>query len=235
MGVAIVAARSDEPKPRWGLEVAGGQCRYGSSPDGMWWQSDQEHSNRYKTNGCMQFGGALYLNPAWAVTARAINLGHAGLNALAVACPGDDCSKSNPALDKQRAACAGKFTEDCLYRWKGAGDIKGVLFGFRAKALSAADFSVEPELGVFVYRARWSAQVYPLTCSSGADNATCPWRIEAEQKSGYYVSPEAGLMLRYKYLFAGTQYFFRTTQHTNITAGIGGPAQTWIAGVTVNF
>lgn len=212
------------------FELGVGQCRFGPSPDGMWWQKDQEHSNRYKTNGCIEWGVAGKVNPLFGWSLRWVDLGQAHTNALAIACANDDCSKTD-RTQIRRAECSAGIKGDCLYQWKGAGGIKGVNFALSMEMLRHGHLSLEGELGVLVYRMRWSEQIYPMGC----DGASCPWRYEVEQKTGYYASPEVSLIARYKYLWAGTRYYTRTSQHVPISAGISGPAQTWMAGVQVPF
>lgn len=222
-------SKAIQPRQYAYLEVAGGQCRFGASPDGMWWVSDMHHSNRYKTNGCLQGGIAMNLNPSWEVSARWVNLGNATIDSQAVSCPDDDCSKSDPAVDKRRADCDKGPAVDCLQRVSGSWNIRGALFATSIEAFRMGDVEVRPEIGLFLYRIKGSIRIMPVGC----DESACPWHADIKQQTGYYASPEIGLMLRYKYVFAGTQYFFRTTQHTPFSTGIGGPAQTWIVGARI--
>lgn len=223
-------AKKIAPKQQLALETGAGQCRYQASPDGMWWNTDQQHSNRYKTNGCLQFGLHGTINPAMGYTVSWVNLGWARTNAQAVACAGDDCP---PKKDPRRAECNNELTADCLYDFRGAGGIKGVLFAWTYSPFRFGDFVPEIETGILAYKARWSVRVTPLNCS--ADDRTCAWTREIEQSTRcglICLSPELGATVWWKRfgveLGLGGQYLFRTTQHTPMTAGYSGSAQTWL-------
>lgn len=219
------------------LELGLGQARYGQSPDGMWWQSDHQNQSVYKHNGAIDAGVAVSLNPAWSFNVRYVNFGQAHTRALAVTCPGDDCTKRDMTKDLRRAECGRGFAENCLYQWNGdGGDNPGLNFSLSVRALSFERLSIEPELGLFIYRMHWNEQVYPLGCTDGA----CPWRVTVDQKTGYYVSPMGGLIARVALTkdlsaFAGTRYYLRTSQHVPISAGISGPVQMWLAGLAWSF
>lgn len=219
------------------VEIASGQARYGQSPDNMWWQSGHENQSVYKHNGTIDAGIGVSINPTWSVNLRYVNFGLAHTRALAITCPNDDCTKRDLTKDTRRAECGQGFAENCLYQWNGdGGDNPGLNFSISARALRLGQLSIEPEIGLFLYRMHWNEQVYPLGCT---DN-TCPWRVTVEQKTGYYLSPMGGLMARLAItkelsLVAGTRYYLRTSQHVPISAGISGPVQTWLAGVAINF
>jgi hypothetical protein len=231
IGITAKAGKSEftkalEETPRVYLNLGAGQCRYQAQPDGQWMNRDQEHSNRYKTNGCPQFGVTMTLNPAWSVSADWVNLGWARTNAQAVACAGDSCP---PKLDPKRAECNKELTGDCLYNFRGAGGVKGLKFAFLWDAYKLGPVTAQLEGGVLAYVIRQSIRVTPLDCT--ADDKTCSWTREIEQKTrcgSICLSPEVGATLWWKNLGAGFQYYLRTTQHTTMTAGFGGPATVWM-------
>lgn len=223
-------AKAMEPKQQLAVELGVGQCRMTPAPDHVWVDRDQAHSNRYKTNGCPQFGLHGTINPAMGYSVSWVNLGWVRTNAQAVACAGDQCP---PKLDPRRAECNKELTGDCLYDFRGAGGIKGMLFAWTYSPFRFGDFVPEVEAGILAYKSRWSVRVTPLNCS--ADDRTCSWTREIEQSTrcgSVCLSPEIGGTLWWKpghiELGLGAQYFFRTTQHTQMTAGFAGPAQTWM-------
>lgn len=228
IGNAIVSGAHEERKDNKviSLQVGTGQCRYSPSPDGMWWNRDQEHSNRYKTNGCLQLGVHAAVNPQLGFQVDWVNLGWARTNSQAVACANDDCP---PKADPKRAECNKELTGDCLYNFRGAGSIKGLKFGVTYAPVIWGNWRPELEAGVLAYKARWSIRVTPLDCT--ADDRTCSWSREIEQSTrcgSICLSPEVGAMLWWKNIGFGGQYYFRTTQHTPLTAGFGGPAHIWM-------
>ncbi len=224
-----------EDKSRFRVDLAMGQCRYSPSPNGMWWQRDEPHSNRYKTNNCFQPGLHFQITQTYGVNLRYVDLGTASLNALAWVCDNDDCS----TLDKSKAdrnECKEGFNKNCLARWASHGGVKGVSASIDAEVLRMGKLGIEAELGVLIYRAQWHASVTNFDCQGG----DCPWQIQVGQRSGTYVSPLTSLYLRYHLtkelsVYGGTQIYWRTAQHTNISPGINGKAQTWLAGVSVGF
>lgn len=226
-------ARLVEGEPQTYLNLGAGQCRYGEAPDGQWQNRDQEHSNRHKTNGCLQFGAAWRLNPSMGFSIDWVNLGWARNNAQAVACANDKCP---PQQDPRRAECNDKLTGDCLYNFRGAGGIKGIKFVATWETPKWHDFSAQFGAGAFAYVIRQSMRVTPLNCT--ADDRTCNWTREIEQKTRcglVCLSPEVEATLWWKNLGFGWQHYFRTTQHTNMTAAFGGPANVWLGKVRVTW
>lgn len=209
----------------YSVQFAVGQSRYTPSPDGVWWNRDQEHSNRYKTNGVMQFGAHAKVSENFGVQVDWVNLGWARTNSQAVACANDDCSKTDMSQIR-RAPCNAELTGDCLYNFRGAGGIKGLKLGVTWAPLHLGPFTPELEAGLLAYKARWSIRVTPLDCTH--DDRACSWTREIEQSTrcGFVcLSPEVGGTLWWKNTVGLTgQYYFRTTQHTPMTAGFGGPA-----------
>lgn len=219
------------------FEMAGGQCRYERSPDGMWWQKDQENASQYKDNGCGEIGIAGKLNPTYGWSLRYVNLGRAHTRALAVTCPNDDCALRNNSLDFRRPECLNSFNGDnCQYQWNGDGGIKGLNFALSTEMVKLGRVSVEGEIGVLLYQMKWNEQVFPLGCDDGA----CPWRVTVDQKTGYYLSPMGGLTAKLALtpnssLFMGTRLYLRTSQHVPIASGVQGYVQCWMAGIQTSF
>lgn len=217
------------------INVALGRCGYGPAPDGMWYNRDREHTNRFTTNGCPQFGISGKVSPAFGWSIDWINLGWARTNAQAVACAGDDCSKTNQA-QIQRAECSAGLKGDCLYNFRGAGGIKGLKIGATWSTPQWHGLSAELGAGILAYKSRWSVRVTPLDCA--ADDRTCAWTREIEQSTRcglVCLSPEIEATLWYRNFGIGGQYYFRTTQHTNMTAGFAGPAHVWLIKARIPF
>lgn len=235
-GVKLPSFASIMNPPQAGLkfETAAGQCRFEKSPDGMWWQSDHENDSRYKNNRCGEVGVSMKFAPAPAIgwSARYVTLGDAETNALAVSCPGDDCA----GVDHHSAAllrpeCAQAFAANCLYHWRTVNTIKGFNFALNGEILRHGPFAAELEAGAFVYYLKSYAEVHSPGCNDGA----CPWRVEIQQYSGWLVSPMVGATLRAGPFFVASRYYFRTSQHSPVTAGIAGGAQTWLIGIQTSF
>lgn len=230
-------SRSEEPR-RVGLslEIYVGQCRYGEPPDGMMWQREQEHANSFKDDRCGKLGIAGRLNPAYTWALRYVNLGRVRMDSLAVTCPEDDCTKVPAGVDTRRAECSKSQHDNCLTRWKSGGGIKGVELVIGTELARLGLFSLEGTLGLFAYQIKYQAQIYPLDCLDQA----CAWRGKIDQKTGYYLTPAVGLGVRYPLtertsVSFGTDYYLRTSQHVPISAGMSGPAQTWQAGLRMEF
>lgn len=227
-----------EPRPALEYSAAAGQGRFGKSPDGMWWQSDHDNPSRYKDNRSFELGVAGRITGSYGWSIRYVSLGRAHTRAMARTSVGDDAKNIDRSKDGRRAACQSGFNEDnCEYQWSGdGGPTPGLNFAIDYELVKIGRFSLEPEVGAYVYRMKWSEQVFPMDCTDTA----CPWRVTVEQKTGYYVSPMAGLTARFSLarnasVFVATRYYLRTSQHVPISAGISGPAQTWLAGITTSF
>lgn len=221
------------------LEVAGGQCRYQQTPDGMYvWQHDENHASTFKDNGCGEIGisgkfaGSDY---GWAV--RYVNLGRAHTRAITAGCPNDDCTDRDTTKDVHRPECLTNFNDDnCEYQWNGDGGIKGINFSASMRLAQVGPIRVEGELGLLLYQMKWNIQVFPMGCSDG----DCPWRMTANQQTGYYLSPMGGIVGRVALtknssVFAGTRVYMRTSQHIPISSGVTGYSQTWMAGIQTSF
>lgn len=234
---------SAPPRPFWSLDpapapelkfaIAVGECRFEKSPDGMWWQSDHENYSRYKNNRCGEIEVARKFDqaPALGWSIRYVTLGTAETNALASACPGDDCSKADRTIDQYRAECDKSFQANCVYHWRTVNQIKGLNFALNLEVARKGIFAAELEGGVFAYFLKSYGEVTSTRCRD--DN--CPWRESIVQQSGLLLSPMVGMTLRGGPFFVATRYYFRTSQHSPITAGISGGVQTWLVGVQTSF
>lgn len=239
LALTVFAAKAEGLKLHDALrfDAAMGQCRYQSSPDGMWYQKDQEHHNSYK-DMCGELGISGKLNPVYGWSIRYVNLGMVHTNAYAVTCPADECDKRTAGLDPKRAECDPVYNDDsCKYRFLGGGGIKGFNFAISAEVARIKKFSLEAEAGVLLYQLRWAAQVYPLSCY----DSPCQWKAGgADQKAGPFLSPMVGLTARYDLtetasVFVATRFYLRTSQHTPVSPGFSGYIQTWLAGVSFGF
>lgn len=201
------------------VETSVGQCRLGPSPDGMWWRKDQEHSSRYKENGNVEVGLSYGFTKRFELAASMLSCG-AEVNAIVVNCPDDDCTQSNPK-NWRRAECAGNAV-DCFNRIRGSWTVSGTLLAARYEVARVGPFGIVPELGAFIYQIRGVVRVSNPQCNDGPD---CAWQADIVQQTSYYASPEFGLALRHKYFAVGAQYIPRTSQHTDVSPGIGGDMQ----------
>lgn len=235
--INALAQKSETPALK--LDLAYGQCRYGKSPDGMWWQSDQENHSIYKDN-CGEIGVSRKFAsyPAFGWSVRYITLGRAHTRAIARTSMNDDYRNIDRTKDGRRAECQPRFNDDnCDYLWSGDGGASpGLNFALNADFAKLGAVTFEGEIGAYFYRMKWSEQIFPMGCHDGG----CPWRNTVEQKTGYYISPMAGLTAKFPIWdrlsgFVATRYYFRTSQHVPISAGVSGPVQTWLVGLSVSF
>lgn len=211
-------------EPQFRLEVGFGQSRFQKPPEGMWRQEGEENAARYKDNHSSEIGLAWKLTDRVGMTLRLANIGHVQMNALNATCPEDNCN----LLDKSalhRPECLTKDLQNCLTRWVGGGGIHGVGLGFNTELARLGNFSLDGELGAFVYTMNWIERVYPINCANN-----CAWSRFDAHESGLYVSPMGSVTLRWKYLFIATRIYARTTQHTDMSPGYRGYTQTVIFG-----
>lgn len=218
------------------VNAAVGQGVYQPSPPGMWWQPDQNNQNVYRDNNSFELGVSGKLNHAFGWSVRYVNLGRAHTRATAITTP-NDSGQRDLSKDTTRADCKQAFSEDnCLYHWSGdGGSSPGINISFSAEILKLGALSLEGELGAYLYRMKWSEQVCPSDCQTNE-----AWRVTIEQKTGYYISPMAGLtasvqVLKDVSVFVASRLYMRTSQHMPISAGVAGPAQTWLTGISVSF
>lgn len=218
------------------VDVAAGQGRYQASPAGQWWQPDQNNQNRYKDNQSVEMGLSGKINPTFGWAVRYVNLGRAHTRATAVTTPSDS-GQRDKSKDPSRSECKQAFNEDnCLYHWSGdGGSSPGINLSGTAQLLTLGRLSFEGELGAYLYKMKWSEQVCPVDCQTND-----AWRVTVEQKTGYYISPMGGLTARLSItkdisVFVATRLYTRTSQHVPISAGISGPAQTWLGGVSITL
>lgn len=220
------------------FEMAGGQCHYQQTPGGDYrWRYDANHQNQYTDFGCGEIGIAGDLNSRFGWAIRYTNLGRAHTRGITSTCPGDDCHLRDAAVSDTRPDCADHFNENnCEYQWNGDGGIKGINFSVNTEIAKVGPVKLEAELGVLLYQMKWNIQVFPMGCSDG----DCPWRMTANQQTGYYLSPMGGIVGRVALtknssVFAGTRVYMRTSQHIPISSGVTGYSQTWMTGVQTSF
>lgn len=232
-----IAAIAGDPGDKLRLDVMTGQCRQEASTDGTYWQRDQEHSNRYKTNGCIEYGAHWQLTPVYGLNVRfAPNMGTSRTRALAYTCPNDDCTTLAKA-EASRPECKDGIASNCKYLWKGEGGIRNALtFSVDAEVARLGPVGLELEGGATLYRMTWHQQVSRTDCEDG----DCAWRLNIEQRTGYFITPMIGAGVRWRAskeisFVAGTQYYFRTTEHTPATMGFGGRLQKWMIGASYHF
>ncbi len=202
-------------------------CRFTPSPDGQWWQKDQDHSNRYKA-GCGTLGFSARLNPAWTAGIHFVSLGRAETNALAVTCPGDDCAARDTTANIRRAECSTSFKDNCLYQWRGAGRAEGFNFSLRYHLFDMGKVRIEAKGGAFAHRLAWNEVVEPMGCM---DN--CSWRIQVDQRSSYRIAPMGGAVASWGYFYASWEFYGRIGEHTPVSAGVKGPVEVKTIGVMI--
>lgn len=227
----------------WRVEGSFGEGRYQRSPPGMWWQPDHDNPSAYRDNKSWELGLNYRLNDTFGLSGKLVHIGWAHTRALATTCPQDDCTKRDNTLDRLRADCAKGFSEaGCTYAWDGDGGINhGVNLSLTAKLLKVGPVEFEGEAGALVYKISWSEQVHPIGCAEKA----CPWRVDIDQKSDWLMSPMIGVTARIDRCLGlltekwgcqvATRYYTRTSQHSPVTAGVMGPIQTWLFGISKNF
>ena len=235
--VAIGITSYSQPESDLRMKVGFGECRFGKSPDGMWWQSDHENASQYKDH-CGEIGISGKLNPVFGWNLRYVNLGMARTRALAVTFPDDDGSKRDPSKDIHRAECQSAMNGDnCLYKWDGAGTPgKGLAFTIDREFLTWGPVKAFAEVGAFIYHLSWSEVVHRTDCHDG----DCPGRVTVDQRSGYYLSPVVGGEIQFALtkrssLYAAMRFYLRTTQHTPVTAGVSGPVEQTSFGLITSF
>ncbi len=234
--LSILASSASAKDDGIRLQGAVGDCRFTGSPDGQWWQRDHEHSNDFKEH-CGEIGISVPVAYGFRAHARFVTLGRAHTRAFAQTYPDDNKSRADLTLDPRRAECQPQFTSNCEYYWTGdGGPTPGFVLGFSHDLFSVGVVRFEGEAGAFIHQLKWNNQVYPLGC---AEN-DCPWRIAINQKSGYQVAPMVGLtsyigIARGIDLYVAFREYLRIGEHVNVTAGIKGPVEQWLAGVQLTF
>lgn len=234
LGIFVSSALAGQDGIR--LQAAVGDCRLTGSPPGQWWQPDHEHSNDFKDH-CGEIAISAPVAYGFRAHAKFVTLGRAHTRALAQTFPEDSRALADLTLDPNRRECADRFSNNCIYQWTGdGGPTPGVVLGFSRELFRLGRLSVEPELGVFIHKIKWNNQVYPLGCPE----SECAWRIEVNQRSGYQFAPVVGVTATFEIvpkldLYVAFREYFRIGEHVNVTAGIKGPVEQWLAGVQLTF
>src|SRR6185503_1148079 len=203
------------------LLASGGQCQYGHSAENMWHQqgNGQETHRDYKPR-CGQVGFAYKFDKSrWGLNAGYMNGGTARLSATAINYPDDDASKHNPLLDPMRQECRNGIVADCGHRIRGEGGIEGFFLVATFDLLKVGKVIVEGGGGALVYRAHWNARILPLDPDCFDNDNKCKWQAQVNQQTGWLLSPNLHLKLKYDWLFFQVQEQFRTVQHAPISAG----------------
>lgn len=206
------------------IDLGYGSCKH-TERDGVFWQEENPHSNNF-TPKCGELGISGDLNPAYGWALRRVWLGYVKTRALADTFPKDDRAEFI-ASEVQRAECATVLAGNCKYQWNGDGMIDGFSAVLSFRLYQNGRFRIDPEAGAFVYHMDWRQQLYPMGKSDGPSRF-----LEINQKSGWFVSPQIGVTTRYGLLYAGYRLFFRTSEHTPMTAPYKGPVHQLVAGVS---
>lgn len=215
-----------------------GQGNYSRSGNNTWHQQDEgmEVQRNFRP-ATWQFGvGYKFTDSKWGAELTRFRGGTASMNAIAVGYPYDDASLHDPNIDTFRQECREKLTSDCTNRYRGQGGIEGFWLMATYDLFKVYGVTVQPGLGLSLYRAEWAAQVYPMDPSCLSDDNNCKWRVEVNQKTDWLLSPVAQLKLKadiYKSLSAFVQgaIQFRTGQHAPITPGFADSYKAFMFGL----
>lgn len=228
IGLCIDRSRSDERTSGMTFDSGYSDCRHTPSPDGQWYQKDQEHSNRYKA-GCGTFGFSVALNSAWTVGVHYVSLGRVRTDALAVAYPDDDHSKLPAGINTRRSECNPSFKSSCLYQWHSSSFTRGANFSIARRLLDVGGVRFDGKVGLYVHRLSSNSIVEPLGCR---DN--CAWRVQIDQ-SGERVTPMYGVIASWKHFYAGWEFYERIGEHTPVTANVKGRVEMKTIGLRIPF
>jgi len=226
IGNALVSGAQTERKAGVSLDFGISDNRFTPSPDGQWYQKDQDGTGRYKTTAGT-FGLSFDLNPVWTVGVHYVSLGRPHVDALAVAFPEDDRSKLVAGTNTTRPACNGSFTEACLYQWHTASYARGVNFSTSIRLFEVEGVRFDAKAGLYAHKLSQAAIVEPLGCR---DN--CPWRIQVDQ-SAERITPMWGGVVRWKWLFASWESYEGIGAHTPVTANVKGRVEVKTIGVRI--
>ena len=233
LGIGLTPrAADDQPRlsfeaaPRATLDAGYSDCRLPPSPDGQWYQKDQDGTGRYKA-GCGTFGISAALNDDWTVGVHYVSLGRTQVDALAVAFPGDDRANMTADIDPRRPECSPQFAQGCLYQWHTGSFTRGVNFSIARRLFDLGPVRFDGKIGLYAHRLSSNAIVEPLGCR---DN--CAWRVQIDQ-SAERIAPMWGAVVKWKYFYFGWEFYERIGEHTPVTANIKGRAEVKTIGVRV--
>lgn len=209
------------------LDLGLGEARSTPPPDGQFYQKEFQSSVRTIDN-VHSLGFSFRAADRWTLGLHYATLGQVAIDADAVTCPGDDCTKGrDSSKDFRRAACQDHFNDDnCQYRWVSSGRAKGMLgtVAFRFADMGALSFDLRG--GAYFHQLKYGAVVERLGCQ---DEANCRL-LNIEQKARWGLAPVLGVGAKYAPEWAKGGYlgftwdrFFRMGEHIEVTAGFKGP------------
>lgn len=233
LGIGLTPHADDKPRlsfepvaPKVTADLGYADCRATPSPDGQWYQKDQDGTGRYKA-GCGTFGFSAALNDDWTVGIHYVSLGRNRVDALAIAFPGDDRANMTAAIDPLRSACGATFTEGCKYQWHTGSFTRGLNFSLARRLFDFGPVRFDGKVGLYAHTLSSDAVVEPLGCR---DN--CPWRVLVDQ-SHNSIKPMWGAQVKWKYLFASWEFYEGIGAHTPVTANIKGRTEVKTIGVSI--
>lgn len=221
------AQATHDPQTLTTAELGYSDCRYTPSPNGQFWQSDSDHSSRYKS-GCGRFGLGLQITPAWNLNAAWVNLGRTDVNALAWACPGDDCTRLVKSVSPD---CPQALKENCQYRFNSGAYARGLALGTRLRLFEAGPIKVEVLGGLYAHKLTSHAQVEPINCHDGPN---CQ-RFSTLDQTAFRISPIWGASAQWKFLFVSWEAYENIGVHTPVTANVKGRVEVKTLGLRIPF
>lgn len=227
---AIGHSQEKAERSRVTLDLGVGDSNYHKPPDGVWVQYEYEgkplqHSQRMQDN-VKSAGFSWKANEYWTFGLHYAQLGSASINASIIACPEDDCSLRNAALDPNRKDCKDAYdTHTCGYRFISAGSARGALLTAAYRLFNLGDLGLDVRGGAYIHQVKWNAVIENYEC---IDDPKC-WRVTINQRSSYGVKPVYGFGLKYepawlKGGFAQLTWdrFTDIGKHIDVTAGFKG-------------
>ena len=224
--LSLAGSSFSEDRAKITADLGFANCRHTPSPDGQWYQKDQDHSNRYK-GGCGTFGLSIPVSGNWTAGIHYVSLGRVETHALAVNFPGDDRANMTAEINPRRAECRESMKEGCLYQWHTGSSTHGLNFSASYLLFNLGDASIEAKGGLYVHKLSNAAVVEPLGCR---DN--CAWRGHLDQ-SATRIAPMWGGVVRWKWLYASWEFYERIGEHTPVTANIKGRVEVKTIGVSI--
>lgn len=235
LGIGLTPKADDKPRlnfepaaPKVSLDAGYSDCRPTASPEGQWWQRDQDRTRQNKS-GCGTFGASFALNDDWTAGIHFVSLGRTNMDADAIAFPGDDRANMTADIDPLRAECGVSFHEGCKLQWHTQTFTRGLNFSLTRLLFKIGDARIEAKGGLYAHKLSSHAVYEPLGCR---DN--CPWRGTLDQ-SAERISPMWGVVFKWGYFFAGWEFYERIGEHTPVTANIKGRAEVKTAGLRWTF
>lgn len=223
-GILIGAPRSEGLR----LEVDGGVCKAHKSEEGTWWQDGLEHHLQLKDrcgSAGLSFGTPI---SNVRLAARYVSLGQFATHAIANADDQDNkASRGSVSSHPRRTECQTGFAADCYYNWDGSGGAQGGLFAIQWEGINVGPLRFGAEVGQFIYQARWRETIHPIDCPGNQ----C-WQMQIDQRTGWQHAPEAGVSVRWEYLYIAARRYW-VTSHAPITAGFKQPVDQIVVGISI--